>query len=74
MAQDQPDIRSQLLRSLMRKLANDPYPSTTMMDTVEELLTSDSVDDYAKILLDHIDDDRFPSIAMIDRVRNLAVG
>lgn len=74
MAEDQPDPRKLLLRSLMKKVAEDPYPSTTMMDTIEELLTPEDVPAYAKVLMQHIDDDRFPSTPMIDRLRNLSVG
>ena len=72
--QDQFDPREALLQSLLRKVAQDPYPSTTMLDTIEELLTPDDVGDYAKVLLKHIEDDRFPSVPMIDRLRDLAVG
>jgi hypothetical protein len=73
-AERQIDPRSELLRSLMRKVADDPYPSTTMMDTIEELLTPEDVPAYAKVLLRHIDNDQFPSTPMIDRLRNLSVG
>ncbi|MGN6575923.1 MAG: hypothetical protein ACTHKG_09555 [Nocardioides sp.] len=71
---EQFDPRKALLQSLLRKVAEDPYPSTTMLDTIEELLTPDDVPGYAKVLLQHIEDDRFPSVPMIDRLRDLAVG
>lgn len=74
MSEDQFDPRKALLRSLLRKVAEDPYPSDTMMDTIEELLTPEDVPAYAKVLLGHIDDDRFPSIPMIDRLSSLSVG
>lgn len=74
MADGQPDPRQLLLRSLMKKVAEDPYPSSTMMDTIEELLTPEDVPAYAKVLMQHIDADRFPSTPMIDRLRNLSVG
>ena len=45
-----------------------------MLDTIEELLTAADVADYAKVLLKHIEDDRFPSTPMIDRLRELSVG
>jgi hypothetical protein len=73
-ADGQPDPRTLLLRSLMKTVADDPYPSTTMMDTIEELLTPEDVPAYAKVLLRHIEEDRFPSTPMIDRLRNLSVG
>ncbi len=71
--QERPDARQMLLRSLLKKVAEDPYPSTTMMDTIEELLAPEDVADYAAILVRHIDDDRFPSTPMISRLRDLSV-
>ena len=73
MAQEQFDVQAHLLNSLLKKVANDPYPSDTMMDTVEELLTPETVPVYAKVLLDHVENDQFPSIDMIDRLKNLRV-
>jgi hypothetical protein len=66
-------VRSRLLAALMEKVSEDQYPSTTMLDTIEELLTPDDVDDYTDLLLSKIEDDRFPSIPMISRLRDLAV-
>ena len=74
MSQPQFDARSELLRSLLKKVESDPYPSITMMDTIEELLTPEEVPVYAQVLMKHIDNDNFPSISMIDRLRNLSVG
>jgi hypothetical protein len=66
-------VRSRLLAALMDKVSQDTYPSTTMLDTIEELLTPDDVDDYTDLLLSKIEDDQFPSIPMISRLRDLAV-
>ena len=74
MAEHPYDPRRQLLSSLMSKVAEDPYPSTTMMDTIEELLTPEDVPAYAKVLMGHIDNDRFPSTPMISRLRDLSMG
>jgi hypothetical protein len=73
MAQERFDVRSELLRSLLSKVEEDPYPSTTMMDMIEELLTPEDVPRYARILLRHVNGDQFPSIDMLDRIKNLAV-
>ena len=64
-------VRSRLLAALMDKVRADTYPSTTMLDTIEELLTPDDVDDYTDLLLSKIEDDQFPSIPMLNRVKNL---
>ena len=74
MAERQIDPRTELLRSLMSKVADDPYPSSTMMDTIEELLTPEDVPAYAQVLLQHIDNDQFPSTSMIDRLSSLSGG
>ena len=63
--------RVRLVRALLRKVADDTYPSTTIMDTLEELIRPDEIDDYAEILIRHIENDRFPSPPMIYRLRNL---
>jgi len=70
-AHDQEPISRMLLRVLLTKVARDPYPSATMMDTVEELLTPDTAQIYVRLLLARIEEDEFPSLDMIDRVRNL---
>jgi hypothetical protein len=72
--QEQFDPRKALLQSLLRKVSEETYPSSTMLDTIEELLTPEDVADYAQVLLQHIEDDRFPSTPMIDRLRELSVG
>lgn len=73
MSQDQSEeARVRLLRSLMNKVAEDTYPSATMMDTIEELLEPDDVAAYADVLLGHIENDTYPSTPMINRLRNLA--
>jgi hypothetical protein len=72
MAKDAYDYaRVRLLRSLMDKVAEDNYPSATMMDTIEELMLPQELPVYADLLLRHIDSARFPSIDMINRLRNL---
>ena len=71
MAESQYDVRAELLSYLMSKVEDDPYPSITMMDTIEELLTPDDVPDYARLLMSKMADERFPSVSMIDRIQQL---
>jgi len=66
------DVNAWLLQVLLKKLVADPYPSTTMMDTIEEILTPEATPAYVRLLLERIERDEFPSID-IDRVRNLTV-
>jgi hypothetical protein len=72
MANNGGDARTMLLRALMSKVAEDTYPSTTMLDTIEELLEdNDELDDYVALLVSRIADEQYPSIPMINRVRDL---
>jgi hypothetical protein len=74
MADDPTEVaRVRLLRALMAKVEQDPYPSTTMMDTIEELMTPEDMEAYTEILINRIEGDRFPSTPMIARLRNLSM-
>jgi hypothetical protein len=72
MANDGMDPRAQFVDLLLEKVADDPYPSITMMDLLEELLLPDEVPAYAAVLMEKIRDDAFPSISMMRRVLALA--
>lgn len=61
--------RRELLEVLMDKANDETYPSTTMLDLIEDLLTPDEVPGYARWLMSRIDADRFPSISLIRRVQ-----
>ncbi|TDW69386.1 hypothetical protein [Kribbella pratensis] len=66
------DARSILLRSLLRRVADDPFPSTTMLDMIEDLLRPDEVSMYVALLVRKIDSEVFPSIPMLQRLAALA--
>ena len=68
---DQDYVRSQLLDALMEKVEDDPYPSNTMLDMIEELLEPNEVATYAGALLARIREDKFPSIPMLKRIQGL---
>lgn len=65
------DIRHELVMLLLEKVYQDPYPSTTMLDLLEEIVDSDERADLAAVLMDKILGDRFPSLDMMSRVRDL---
>ncbi len=72
MAKDAYDYaRVRLLRVLMDLVAEENYPSATIMDTIEELMLPQELPAYSEILLENIESARFPSIDMINRLRNL---
>jgi len=66
------DVRSALLDNLLKKVDADPFPSITMMNLVEELLTPEDVPNYARVLLSKVEGEQFPSTSMLARIRDLA--
>ena len=65
------DARAALVTTLLEKVQDDPYPSTTMLDMLEELLTPDEIPAYVVLLQDRLREDRFPSIPMLKRLQAL---
>lgn len=68
----QHDVRQELARLLLEKVHDDPYPSVTMLDLLEEIIGPDERQAYAEVLMDKIRGDNFPSLDMMSRVRDLA--
>jgi hypothetical protein len=62
------DVRAELVDLLLQKIASDRNLSVTMMNLVEELLAPDDVPAYAGVLMDKVKSDRYPSLAMINRL------
>lgn len=69
---DRYSARRELLQALTEKTAEDAYPSATMLDMIEGLLTPDEIPIYAETLMTRIRNDRFPSISMMKRVERFA--
>ena len=65
------DPRQELMQVLLDKVAADMYPSVTMLDMIEDMLTPDDVEAYAEVLLEKIRDDNYPSINLMSRVQGL---
>jgi hypothetical protein len=68
---DGSDARERLLAVLLDKVAEDLYPSTTMLDLVEQLIQPEDFDAYAAILVEKIADDMYPSMPLIKRLVSL---
>lgn len=69
---EQYDIRRELLDVALTLVQNDRYPSVTMMDLVEQLMSPDERAIYVEVLLDKIRRERRPSIPMMRRLMALA--
>jgi hypothetical protein len=65
-------VREQVLDLLLEKIREDRYPSSTMMDDVEQLLTPWRREDYADALMEKIRESRYPSRSMIQRLLRLS--
>ena len=65
-------VREQVLDLLLDKIRQDRYPSSTMMDDVEQLLTPWRRAEYADVLIEKVQDSRYPSRAMIQRLLRLS--
>ena len=66
------DVRAEMLEALLQKVGGDRFPSATMLDWIEELLTPEDVPIYVELLLDRVRAENFPSIPMMARIKRLA--
>lgn len=72
MAQDSQEmVRTRMLDLLFEKVEADTYPSSTMLDLIESLITSEEVEKYAEILLAKIESENYPSLSLVQRVVTL---
>ena len=71
MAIDQDDARAELVATLLQKVRDDTYPSTTMLDLIEKLLTPEEQPTYVVMLQDKIRSERFPSMPLLIRLSEL---
>jgi hypothetical protein len=62
------DLHAQIFELLMDKVRNDTYPSTTMLNMIEEILKDDDVEEYTSALIEKVTQDTYPSI---DHLRRL---
>ena len=68
---DAATLRERVSRKLIEDIEDVQYPSVTMMDRVEAILSPDALGDYAEALLEKIEGTRFPSISMLNRLDGL---
>jgi hypothetical protein len=63
------EVRSRTLQLMLDKVHADTYPSTTMLDIIEDLLGGpDDIADYAEVLWAKIEGDTYPSYGLIRRL------
>jgi hypothetical protein len=67
-----PSGREILLDALLDKVADDRFPSISMLDLIESLLRPDEVEIYVRILLRNVRAEKYPSLPMLRRIAALA--
>ena len=73
MADDEIDIRAEVVNLLLQIVSRERYPSVTMLRMIEDLVTPEERALYAGILMDNIWASRpYPSIPMLRRLLALA--
>lgn len=68
----QQDLHGQIFELLLNKVRQDPFPSVTMLNMLEEMLRDDNVDDYTGVLMDKVRADQFPSLDHLHRLQQFA--
>ena len=68
---EQNEVRGELLDLLLGKVDEDQFPSETMLDIIEQLVTPEDTPAYAAVLMSKISGDTYPSMSMIRRVLDL---
>ena len=57
---------------LMDKVRQDPYPSWTHMELIEQSIPPALLPDYLEVLFEKVGRDTFPSIPMLRRIQRVA--
>lgn len=65
------EIRQATYAELVDKIRRDRFPSTSMMDMVENGADEQQLADYLDVLLDKVQRERFPSIDLLNRLTRL---
>jgi hypothetical protein len=66
------EVREWLVEFLLEKVREDAYPSTTHLDLIEQSIPRYMIPEYLEVLMDRVEQDRFPSIPMLRRIRRVA--
>ncbi|WP_350277964.1 hypothetical protein [Kribbella sp. HUAS MG21] len=67
-----PQARELLLDALLDKVAEDRFPSISMLDLIESLLRPDEVQIYVRLLLRKVRREKYPSLPVLRRIAALA--
>ena len=63
------ELRERIMKPMLDEIAEVQYPSVTMLDRVESMLTSrEALAGYAETLVEKIEASRFPSSSLLKRL------
>jgi hypothetical protein len=65
---DRAECQVALARLLMSKIRTDPYPSTTQMDLLEQMIPRALASEYFDVLLEKVAADQWPSNSLLARM------
>ena len=65
------EVRIWFVGFLLRKVRADTYPSTTDLDLIETVIPCHMLDEYVEVLIDKLDDDRYPSLSLLRRIKRM---
>ena len=65
------DPRRTLLEALLQKVNDENYPSTEMLDLIEDLLAPEEIAEYVEFLTERVTEETYPSMPLLRRLAKL---
>ncbi|RTL67820.1 MAG: hypothetical protein EKK42_13450 [Pseudonocardiaceae bacterium] len=69
-----PEPREVFIRLLLDTVRDDPYPSGTQLDMIEESIPAEMVPEYVQLLADKSREGCFPSTDVLRRMQRMSAG
>jgi hypothetical protein len=66
------ELHHSILDVLFDKVRQDQFPSTTVLDLIEQRLRPEDVEEYTQILLEKVTSDTYPSFDHLQRLTQFA--
>jgi hypothetical protein len=71
---DRPHPREMFIRFLLDTVREDPYPSGTQLDLIEESIPAEMVPEYVEVLIEKSREGCFPSTDVLRRIQRMSAG
>lgn len=66
------DLHDAFYGMLLDKVRQDQYPSSQMLDLLEQYLLGHEREEFARVLLEKVSNDRYPSFQLLRRLARIA--